>query len=405
VPARDIVILGSTGSVGGQAVDLVRSHPDWFRVVGLAAGGSQIERLAEQVAQTGATTVAVPDAAAADRLTAQLGRLGLSDRRVWAGPAAMVELAGSPCHCVLNALPGFAGLEPTLATLAAGTRLALANKESLVAGGPLVRRAARPGQIAPVDSEHSALAQALRGGRAEEVRRLVLTASGGPFRGRSRVQLAQVTAAQALAHPTWRMGRVITVNSATMVNKGLELIEAARLFDVALDRIEVVVHPQSIVHSMVEFYDGSTLAQCSPPDMRLPIALGLSWPDRLPQAIAPLDWSGAQSWTFEPLDAVTFPAVDLARRVGQISGTAPAVFNGANEVLVDAFCEGRIGFLDIVDRLTAVVDRHLGGTAPAAGPGAVFVADADLALEAVQRADAWARAAAEDFIDGKGATV
>jgi 1-deoxy-D-xylulose-5-phosphate reductoisomerase len=395
VPARDVIILGSTGSVGRQAVEVVQSHPDWFRVVGLAAGGSQIERLAQQVAQTGATTVALPDQSAADQLAGWLRRLDLTGRRVLAGPQAATELAAQPCAVVLNAMPGFAGLEPTLAALAAGSRLALANKESLVAGGPLVQRAAAPDQIVPVDSEHSALAQALRGGRADEVARLVLTASGGPFRGRRRSDLAQVTAAQALAHPTWRMGRVITINSATLVNKGLELIEAARLFNVAWDRIEVVVHPQSIVHSMVEFHDGSTLAQCSPPDMRLPIALGLSWPDRMAQVIEPIRWADSQSWTFEPLDGDTFPAVALARRVGLSSGTAPAVFNGANEVLVDAFCDGRIGFLDIVDRLADLVDQHLAG--------ADFVADPDLGLAAVVAADAWARVAAARSIEAGAA--
>jgi 1-deoxy-D-xylulose-5-phosphate reductoisomerase len=231
----------------------------------------------------------------------------------------------------------------------------LANKESLVAGGPLVTAAARPGQIVPVDSEHSALAQCLRGGRADEVDRLVLTASGGPFRGRRRAELADVTPAQALAHPTWDMGPVVTINSATLVNKGLEVIEAHLLFGVPYDRIDVVVHPQSVVHSMVTFTDGSTLAQASPPDMRLPIALALGWPERLPAAAAPCTWDRAQAWTFEPLDDDTFPGVRLARRAGEAGGCLPAVLNAANEEAVATFVAGGLGFLE----LTGVVEDTL----------------------------------------------
>ncbi|MFT4294084.1 MAG: 1-deoxy-D-xylulose-5-phosphate reductoisomerase, partial [Micropruina sp.] len=306
---------------------------------------------------------------------------------VWAGPDASQRLAALPCDVVLNAITGAAGLEPTLAALAAGNTLALANKESLVIGGELVTAAAAPGQIIAVDSEHSAFAQALRAGRAEEVSRLILTASGGPFRGRSRAELTEVTPEQALAHPTWEMGRIITINSATLINKGLELLEAGLLYGIDLDAIQVVVHPTSDVHSMVEYCDGSTIAQCSPPDMKLPIALALNWPDRLPGAARAFDWGAAIDWHFEPLDADAFPAVELARRCGHAGGTAPAVYNAANEVCVDAFCERRIGFLDIVDTVAAVVEEHL------AQPS-----DGALSVERVLAADAWGRARAAALI-------
>ena len=283
---RSIVVLGSTGSIGTQALDVVASRPDRFRVSGLAAGGADVALLAAQARAHGVRRVAVADPAAAAALRRELPGV-----EVLAGPEAATELtATTPADIVLNGITGSRGLGPTLAALATGATLALANKESLVAGGPLVTAAARPGQIVPVDSEHSALAQCLRGGRADEVARLVLTASGGPFRGRRRAELADVTVEQALAHPTWAMGPVVTINSATMVNKGLEVIEAHLLFDVPYDRIDVVVHPQSVVHSMVTFTDGSTIAQASPPDMRLPIALALGWPERVPAAAAPCTW-------------------------------------------------------------------------------------------------------------------
>ena len=269
----------------------------------------------------------------------------------------MTELAswGAPGTVVLNGMTGSVGLAPTLAALEAGRTVALANKESLVAGGPLVTP--YRDQLVPVDSEHSALAQCLRGGRREEVRRLVLTASGGPFRGRRRDELAAVTPEQALAHPTWDMGPVVTINSATLVNKGLELLEAHLLFDVPLRSIDVVVHPQSVVHSMVEFADGSTLAQASPPDMRLPIALGLTWPERLADVSPPVDWTAAHTWEFAPLDDDAFPAVRLARAAGERGGTAPAALNAANEVCVEAFLAGRLPFLGIVDTVARVVDE------------------------------------------------
>ncbi|NAZ84337.1 1-deoxy-D-xylulose-5-phosphate reductoisomerase, partial [Kineococcus sp. R8] len=304
---------------------------------------------------------------------------------VLAGPGAAAELAGRPCDVVLNGMTGSVGLRPTLAALAAGRTLALANKESLVAGGPLVTRAAAPGQLVPVDSEHSALAQCLRGGSAAEVARLVLTASGGPFRGWGRERLAGVTPAQALAHPTWTMGPVVTTNSATLVNKGLEVIEAHLLFGIGYDRIAVVVHPQSVVHSMVEFTDGSTLAQCSPPDMRLPIALGLGWPDRVPGATAPVDWTRAAAWEFEPLDAAAFPAVDLAREAGRRGSTVPAALNAANEECVAAFHAGRLPFPGIVDTLARIVGEH----APDADPRDV---------EDVLAAEDWARARARELV-------
>lgn len=281
---------------------------------------------------------------------------------------------------VLNGVTGALGLASTLAALDAGRTLALANKESLIVGGPLVKERARPGQIVPVDSEHSALAQCLRGGRAEEVRRLVLTASGGPFRGRRRAELAEVTPEEAMNHPTWDMGPVITINSATLVNKGLEVIEAHLLFDVPMDRIEVMVHPQSVIHSMVEFTDGSTLAQASPPDMRLPIALGIDWPDRVPDAAPGVDWTRAHTWELSPLDDEAFPAVALARHAGELGGTVPAVYNAANEECVDAFRAGRLPFLGIVDTIARVVEEHGSGT-----PG-------DLSLDDVLAADGWARA-------------
>ena len=410
---RDVVVLGSTGSIGTQALEVMAQRPDEYRVVGLAAGGASVAVLARQALETGAQVVAVARATTVQDL--QLAFYAEAQRRGWstgdtrlpriiAGPDAATELAAYPCDVVLNGITGSTGLAPTLATLKSGAVLALANKESLVVGGPLVLAAAAPGQIVAVDSEHSAIAQCLRGGREVEVDRLVLTASGGPFRGRTRAQMADVTPAEALAHPTWAMGRVITTNSATLVNKGLELLEAHLLYGVPLDRIDVVVHPQSLVHSMVQFVDGSTLAQCSPPDMRLPIALALSWPDRFPGAAAAMDWSQAQQWTFEPLDDEAFPAVELARTAGRHGGSAPAVYNAANEVCVDAFHEGRLSFLAIVDVIEQVLREHV--ATPEERPGtdvrSSLVVGADLTVEAVLAADAWARVRAAELVDGTG---
>ena len=361
---REVVLLGSTGSIGTQAIDVISREPDRFRVVALAGGGGRPAELAAQAISLGVEAVAVSRATAAQdvqlALYAEAKRAG-HDRgefampKVLAGPDAVAEVAGWPCDVVLNGITGSVGLTATLTALRAGRTVALANKESLIAGGPLVLPYLD--QIIPVDSEHSALAQCLRGGTHAEVRRLVLTASGGPFRGRTRAELGAVTRAEALNHPTWDMGPVITVNSATLVNKGLELIEAHLLFGIPYDRIDVVVHPQSLVHSMVEFVDGSTLAQVSPPDMRLPIALALGWPDRVPDAAPGMDWTRSQQLTFEPLDTEAFPAVGLAKEAGRRGGSGPAVFNAANEEAVAAFLEGRLPFLSIVDVIERTLDR------------------------------------------------
>jgi 1-deoxy-D-xylulose-5-phosphate reductoisomerase len=382
---RDIVLLGSTGSIGTQAIDIIGRNPGRFQVTGIAAGGSNPELLAQQALDLAAEVVAVASKAAAPRVREALADIGSTEgaRRklpdLIAGPDAVAELAGRPCDVVLNAVTGAVGLSATLAALDAGRVLALANKESLIMGGPLVSSRAVPGQIVPVDSEHSAIAQCLRSGHPEEVRRLVITASGGPFLHRSRDELADVTPEEALAHPTWNMGPVITVNSATLVNKGLELIEAHLLFGVGFDRIEVVVHRQSVIHSMVEFTDGSTIAQASPPDMRIPIALALSWPDRVPEAAPAVDWSLAHTWTFEPLDEAAFPAVALAREAGIAGGTMPAVYNAANEECVTAFLAGRIPFAGIVDTVAQVVSEHRDSVGAA------------VSLDDILAADGWAR--------------
>jgi 1-deoxy-D-xylulose-5-phosphate reductoisomerase len=364
---RDVVLLGSTGSIGTQALDVIRRNPDRYRVAGLAAGGASIGLLAEQALEFRPEVVAVARATAAQDLQLALyagaQRQGYSAGdyalpKILIGPDAAAEAAAWPSDVVLNGMTGSIGLLPTLAALDAGRVVALANKESLIVGGPLVKARARPGQLVPVDSEHSALAQCLRSGSADEVARLILTASGGPFRGRTPEQLAGVSPEEALAHPTWSMGPVVTVNSATLVNKGLEVLEAHLLFDVPLERIDVVVHPQSLVHSMVEFTDGSTLAQVSPPDMRLPIALGLSWPDRCPGAVPACDWAKATTWEFLPLDDRTFPAVTLARRAGAAGGTAPAIYNAANEECVAAFLDGRLAFPAIVETVDRVLEEQ-----------------------------------------------
>jgi 1-deoxy-D-xylulose-5-phosphate reductoisomerase len=341
-----VLVLGSTGSIGTQALEVIAANPDRFEVVGLAAGGAHPELLAQQRAETGVTDIAVVDERAADAVGDVTYR----------GPDAVTRLVeDTEADVVLNALVGALGLRPTLAALTSGARLALANKESLIAGGPLVLRAARPGQIVPVDSEHSALAQCLRAGSVDEVAKLVLTASGGPFRGWSAADLEHVTPEQAGAHPTWSMGPMNTLNSASLVNKGLELIETHLLFGIPYERIEVVVHPQSIVHSMVTFTDGSTIAQASPPDMKLPISLALGWPDRVPAAVAACDFSTASSWEFEPLEADVFPAVELARRAGQAGGCMTAVYNAANEEAAAAFLQGRIAFPAIVRTIADVL--------------------------------------------------
>ncbi len=356
---RRVILLGSTGSIGTQALDVIRANPKRFEVVGLAAGSDRAG------------------------LDAQAAEFGVEHTALGAVEAEQL-VRDVEADVVLNGITGSVGLGPTIAALESGRTLALANKESLIVGGSLVTSLAEPGQIVPVDSEHSAIAQAVRSGTHAEVRRLVVTASGGPFRGRTRDSLAEVTPAEALAHPTWDMGRVVTTNSATLVNKGLEVIEAHLLFEIPLERIDVVVHPQSIVHSMVEFVDGSTIAQASPPDMRLPISLGLDWPHRVGGVGVPLDWTQATSWTFEPVDDEAFPALRLAKQVGRAGATFPAVFNAANEQAVDAFHEGRLSFLGIVDLIDRVVDAH-------EAPGA-------LTRESLAEAEAWARRTADALI-------
>ncbi len=394
------MILGSTGSIGTQALDIAARNPERFDIVGLSAGGNDVGLLARQALEFNVEAIAVARASAVSDLQlalyAEAQQRGFSTGhfelpKIFAGPESASELAAWPCDVVLNGIAGAAGLVPTLEALRANRTLALANKESLIIGGPLVKSLARPDQIVAVDSEHSALAQSLRSGSSGEVRRLVLTASGGPFRGMTRSQLVDVTPEQALRHPTWDMGPLVTINSATLMNKGLEVIEAHLLFDIAFDSIDVVVHPQSVVHSMVEFTDGSTIAQASPPDMRLPIALGMAWPERVPDACEPCDWSTAATWEFFPLDEEAFPAVGLARRAGGAGGTAPAVFNGADEACVAAFLAGRIPFTAIVDTVAKVLDEHL---APGSGE---WVPGNEVTLDAVLHADTWARARAAEI--------
>jgi 1-deoxy-D-xylulose-5-phosphate reductoisomerase len=387
-PPIGVAVLGSTGSVGVQALDVVAAEPRRFRVVALAARRSAA-LLAAQARALRPAAVGLVEADEAAGLAAELP----PGCRLAVGPEAVAELAAADgAEVVLNAITGSVGLAPTLRALRAGRRLALANKESLIVGGELVAALARPGQIVPVDSEHSGLAQCLRAGRPEEVARLVLTASGGPFRGRSAAELAAVTPADALAHPTWAMGPMITVNSATLMNKGLEVIEAHLLFGVPYDRIEVVVHPQSVVHAMVEWRDGSTVAQLSPPDMRLPIGLALGWPERPGRLVHPLDWSRASSLEFQPVDRATFPLLDLAVRAGRLAGTAPAALNAANEEAVGAFLAGRLPFPGIAAVVARVLDEHR--------------QPARLDLQAVLQAERWsrdrARTLVEDLIAPRG---
>ncbi|HYY78991.1 MAG TPA: 1-deoxy-D-xylulose-5-phosphate reductoisomerase [Actinomycetes bacterium] len=375
-----VAVLGSTGSIGTQALDVIRAAPGRFRVVALAARRSAA-RLAAQAREFRPAAVALVEEAEAAGLAAELPpgcRLGV-------GAEAVAELATAEgAEVVLNGVTGSVGLAPTLRALRAGRRLALANKESLIVGGELVRELARPGQLVPVDSEHSALAQCLRAGRPEEVARLVLTASGGPFRGRSPAELAGVTPAEALAHPTWDMGPVITVNSATLLNKGLEVIEAHLLFGVPFDRIDVVVHPQSVVHAMVEWRDGATIAQLSRPDMRLPIGLALGWPERPERPVGRLDWAQAGSLEFLPVDRATFPLLDLAVAAGRDGGTAPAVLNAANEEAVAAFLAGRLPFPAIAEVVAAALAAHQ--------------QPARLDLEAVLGAERWSRGRARTLV-------
>ena len=398
---RRVTVLGSTGSIGTQTLDIIRQNIERFKVVGISAGGSNPVLLAQQAIEFEVEYLALANATAAQdvqlELYAQAKQAGYSEGnftlpKLLIGPQAASELAAVPVDLVMNGITGAVGLLPTVAALKSGATLALANKESLVIGGSEVTKLAKPGQIVPVDSEHSAIAQCLRSGEKSQVRRIVLTASGGPFRGRTRDELTTVTPEQALAHPTWTMGPVVTINSASMMNKGLEVIEAHLLFGLDYEQIDVVIHPQSVVHSMVEFVDGSTIAQASPPDMHLPIALGLAWPDRIPDATAPCDWQSPTSWTFEPMDHENFPAVALAKRAGKIAGTAPAVLNGANEVAVAAFLSGQLAFNEIVEFVAQVLDFHLQSN---------FVSDQDLTIEEVLKAAEWAQQYGDELIAAK----
>ena len=349
----DLVILGSTGSIGVQALEIVESNPEKFRIVGLAAGSKNIELLAEQAKKFSVPVVGTTGDRS--KLISLLGNTQVID-----GLDAATQIAAIACDVVLNGISGSIGLGPTLAALAVGNKVARANKESLVAGGDLVMAYGRD-RIIPVDSEHSALYQCFLSGKSSEVKQVILTASGGPFR--EITDLSEVTVADALSHPTWAMGPVVTINSATLMNKGLEIIEAHYLFDIPYSKISAVIHPQSVVHSMVEFVDGSTIAQASPPNMKGPIAYAIAETTRIPKATAPIDWSKSHKWEFSPIDSARFPAVDLARRCGELGGGLPAMFNAANEVAVEAFLNGLISFAQIVDVVDASVQK-LGGNSP-----------------------------------------
>lgn len=350
---RDIVILGSTGSIGVQALEVVASHPQDFRVVGLAAGSRNISKLADQAKKFDVPIIATTGTG--DELKNSLSGVEVID-----GQNSASTIAAISCDVVLNGITGSIGLGPTLAALEAGNQVALANKESLVAGGDLVIAHGRE-RIIPVDSEHSALFQALHSGKIEEVSRMILTASGGPFR--DRMDLENVTVEEALNHPTWSMGPMVTINSATMVNKGLEIIEAHYLFGIPYHRLEAVIHPQAIVHSMVEFQDGSVIAQASPPDMKGPISYALNYPNRLNEVMPIIDWRSRQSWNFEPIDEIRFPSIELARRCGALGGSVTAMFNAANEVAVEAFLKKLIPFTAIVKTVETVISR-LASSAP-----------------------------------------
>jgi 1-deoxy-D-xylulose-5-phosphate reductoisomerase len=349
---RDIVILGSTGSIGVQALEVIAANPTKFRVVGLSAGSNNLERLAEQVKKFSVPIVgSTSDGASL--------RSALDGVEVIDGPDASRQIAALSCDVVLNGITGSIGLGPTLAALEVGNTVALANKESLVAGGDLVMAHGRE-RIIPVDSEHSALFQALSAGKISDVEKVILTASGGPFRDRE--DLTSVTLADALNHPTWSMGPVVTINSATLVNKGLEIIEAHYLFGVPYSKIEAVIHPQSVVHSMIEFKDGSTIAQASPPNMKGPIAYAIAYPERVGNATPAIDWKTSHTWSFQPIDNERFPAVELAKRCGALGGSVAAMYNAANEVAVDAFMKNLIPFTAIVDIIEKTVTK-LGGQA------------------------------------------
>jgi 1-deoxy-D-xylulose-5-phosphate reductoisomerase len=352
---RSLIILGSTGSIGVQALEIVDSNPDLFEVLAISSAGNNPDLVIAQAKKYRVKVVGTIH-------NGDVIRQALPGVTVIDGAGASTEIAAMPCDVVLNAITGSIGLSPTLAAIEAGNQLALANKESLVAGGPLVMPKAAAHQILPVDSEHSAIWQCLQGNRREDVAKLVLTASGGPFRDRE--DLSGVTLDQALAHPTWAMGPVVTINSATLMNKGLEIIEAHYLFDIPYFDIEAVIHPQSIVHSMVQYRDGSTIAQASPPNMKGPIALAINYPHRTEDATAPLDWSQSSTWSFAPIDHNRFPAVNLARHCGQAGGALPAIFNASNEVAVAAFIAGSINFVEIIPTVEKIVSQFEGNSLP-----------------------------------------
>ncbi|CAN5709718.1 1-deoxy-D-xylulose-5-phosphate reductoisomerase [soil metagenome] len=374
-----VALAGSTGSIGTQTLEVAAAEGDRYAVVALGAGGGSIDLLVEQTERVRPAVVAVADDRHAPELKERLGWAGLAEIELRAGPGALASLGGE-ADVVVNGVMGFAGLPVTLATLEAGRRLALANKESLIAAGPVVQRArATPGaELIPVDSEHGAVHQCLRAGRADEVDRVILTASGGPFRGRGAADLTDVTVEDALTHPTWAMGPKITIDSSTLMNKGLEVIEAHELFGVPYDDIEVVVHPQSIVHSLVEFADGATIAQLSLPDMRLPIGYALGYPARARTPFGRIDWAELGRLDFEPPDHDAFRCLGLAYEAGRVGETAPAWLNAANEVAVAAFLEGRIAWTAIADVVSATLDRHDG----------IRATDADVVIESDHRARA-----------------
>ncbi|MGZ5128081.1 MAG: 1-deoxy-D-xylulose-5-phosphate reductoisomerase [Actinomycetota bacterium] len=382
---KSVTILGSTGSIGTQALDVIRHNPDRFKVVGLSAAGGNVELLAGQVREFLPPVVAIADEDAAADVTQKLGTI--KGVEVISGPEAAEALARDvETDVVLNALVGSAGLGPTLATLQSGKTLALANKESLVVGGELVTDLIKgePERLLPVDSEHAALAMALRGERREDLKRVVLTGSGGPFRGWTRSELARASVKEALQHPVWSMGPKITIDSATLMNKGLEVIEAHYLFDLEYSQIHVLIHPEGLVHAMAEFRDGSLRAEMAKADMRLPIQLALAWPERLPTGVEPVPLTD-RPLTFEPVDREAFPAVDLAYRVGGLGLTFPAVMNAANEVAVMAFLEGKIPLTRIVELVQTVVDEH--------EPASV------VSVVNIERADTWARSRAAEIIE------
>ena len=379
MPKRRITVLGSTGSIGTQGLEVIAQHSDKFEIVGLSAG-KNIELLAEQIRKFNPQKVSVIDEKSAAVLKQNLGS---TDTKIVVGENASADIAGLSCDVVLNGITGAAGLPATISALKSGAKLALANKESLVIGGKLVLDIADEDQIIPVDSEHSALAQCLRGEDKSQIKKLILTASGGPFRGKSKSELEKVTLEETLKHPTWAMGQVVTINSATLMNKGLEVIEAHLLFGIDFQNIEVVVHPQSIVHSLVEFVDGSTMAQASPPNMKVPIALALSWPDRLQEISPAIDWTKSASWDFETVDENIFPALNVARKAGLAAGTAPAVMNAANEICVQAFIERKLSFLSIVEIVNTVLENHLSSSE--------FIANKELNLDKLFASDKKAR--------------